>query len=120
MADSRVHDRDEIVPASMLYVTCASVNEAEDIARTLVAERLVACANILGGMRSVYRWQGAVTEDDETVLILKTRSANVERVTERVIALHGYDVPCVVELPLARGNPTFLDWISTESQGTGA
>lgn len=114
------HDHDESTAASMLYVTCGSVNEAEDIARTLVTERLVACANILGGIRSVYWWQGAVTEDDETVLILKTRSANVERVTERVVALHGYEVPCVVELPLTRGNPAYLEWISTESRGTGA
>lgn len=112
MADDAAPNR-----ASMLYVTCASVNEARSIAGTLIEERLIACGNILPGMRSVYRWQGTVADEEETVLLLKTAAKFVPAVVERVRALHSYEVPCVVELPLARGNGAFFDWIVAETVG---
>lgn len=102
-------------PASMIYITCGSRDEATKIAHTVVEERLAACANILGAMRSVYWWQGRVTEDDETVLILKTTVDKVETLTERVIALHSYELPCVVEIPLGGGNAAYLEWIAAET-----
>ncbi len=102
-------------PARMIYITCGSREEATVIARTVVEERLAACANIIAGMRSVYWWQGSVSEDDEIVLILKTTAARVGDLTERVKALHSYDLPCVVELPLAGGNIDYLDWIVAET-----
>lgn len=105
---------------SMLYVTCGSVNEARMIARTMVDERLIACANMFGGMQSIYRWQDKVVEDDEVVLLLKTSADRVDGVIARVRELHSYDVPCVVELPLARGNESYLDWIVAEASGSGA
>jgi periplasmic divalent cation tolerance protein len=101
--------------ASLLYVTCGSIGEARSIGRTLVDERLIACANIIERMRSIYRWQGAIEEAEEAVLLLKTAAARVPEVIARVRALHGYTVPCVVELPLARGNPAYLDWIAAQS-----
>tara|TARA_R110002110_G_scaffold414147_2_gene643349 strand:+ start:69768 stop:69980 length:213 start_codon:yes stop_codon:yes gene_type:complete len=67
----------------MIYVTCGSVNEARQIADTLVRERLAACANIIDGMRSVYWWDGEVREGAEAVLILKTAAANVPAIFER-------------------------------------
>jgi periplasmic divalent cation tolerance protein len=115
--DSASVDAGNPMSVSMIYVTCASVNEAREIARSLVAERLIACANIIDGMQSVYWWQGQVAEDSETVLLLKTRADRVETTIARVRALHGYEVPCVVELPLARGNPAYLDWIAAEASG---
>lgn len=99
----------------LVYVTTGSEPEAERIAAKLIEERLAACANILPGMRSVYRWQGRVTTDSECVLLLKTRADLVEAVTERVRALHSYDVPCVVSWALGGGNPAFLDWIGDET-----
>ena len=78
---------------SLLYITCGSLDEAREIGRTLVGERLAACANILDGMRSLYWWDGELREDSEVVLIAKTRDALVEAVTERVRALHSYTVP---------------------------
>lgn len=102
-------------PVSMVYVTCGTQDEAANIARIVVEERLAACANIIGDMRSVYRWQGSVTEDDEVVLILKTTADKVEAVTDRVKELHSYDLPCVVEIPLAGGNSAYFDWISAET-----
>ena len=102
---------------SMIYVTCGTHEEATAIARTLVEERLAACANIIAGMRSVYRWQGRVCEDEEVVVILKTTADKVAEVTERVKALHSYDLPCVVEIPLGGGNGAYLDWIVAETAG---
>ena len=97
-----------------VYVTAADVVEAARIARAVVEERLAACANLLPGMRSIYRWQGEIAEDEEAVLILKTREALLEPLIARVTALHSYDCPCVVTLPVQAGNPDFLNWISGE------
>jgi periplasmic divalent cation tolerance protein len=77
---------------------------------------LAACANVLPGVTSVFRWQGEVQEDGETALILKTRSELVEPLTKRVKELHSYDCPCVVALPIAGGNPDFLQWIADETR----
>jgi periplasmic divalent cation tolerance protein len=99
----------------MLYITCGSGDEATMIARTVVEERLAACANIIDAMRSIYRWEGKVSEDEEAVLILKTTAEKVETLTERVKALHSYDLPCVVEIPLGGGNAAYFDWIAAET-----
>ena len=112
-------DRTSPDPAiSMIYVTCGSVHEAQQIGETVVRERLAACANILDGMRAIYWWEGEVQEGDEAVLILKTAAANVPTLSARVKALHSYDVPCVTEIPLGRGNADYFDWIIAESSGS--
>jgi periplasmic divalent cation tolerance protein len=112
-------DTDETAPsgASLLYVTCETAEEARRLARTLVGDRSVACANIIEGMQSVYRWQGEVVEATETILLLKTVGMRVPQVIARVRELHSYAVPCVVELPLGRGNPDYLGWIAAETAG---
>lgn len=100
---------------SLLYVTAGSRNEAVDIGRTMVEERLAACANVIGPMTSIYRWQGAINQDDETVLVLKTATALVEAATTRILSLHSYTCPCVIALPIDGGNPDFLAWIAAET-----
>lgn len=102
--------------STMIYVTTSSREEALRIGRDVVAIRLAACANVLPGITSVYRWQGEVQEDGETALILKTRSDLVERLTARVKELHSYDCPCVIALPIVGGNPDFLRWIAEETR----
>jgi periplasmic divalent cation tolerance protein len=99
----------------MVYVTAASKDEALKIGRTLVTERLAACANILPGMHSIYRWQGAVEEAEETVLILKTRKAMADKAVARIAALHSYDVPCAVVYDMASGLGAYLDWIDVST-----
>ncbi|MDA3960811.1 MAG: divalent-cation tolerance protein CutA [Planctomycetota bacterium] len=99
----------------LLYVTCGSLEEAEHIGRHLVTERLAACANMLPAMRSIYRWQGAITSDEEVVLLMKTRAELVDQATEAIVAEHGYEVPCVVALPIVAGHSPFLGWISAET-----
>ena len=106
--------------AAFCYVTCPNYDEALAIARALVNERLAASGNVLPGAVSVYRWEGAVHEAEEVVLILKTRARLAQRVVERVQALHSYACPCVALLPVAGGNPAYLDWIRAEiSEGDG-
>jgi len=102
--------------STMIYVTTSSREEALRIGRDVVADRLAACANVLPGITSVFRWQGDVQEDRETAMILKTRSDLVERLTARVKELHSYDCPCVVALPITDGNPDFLRWIAEETR----
>lgn len=100
---------------TLIYVTASSGEEARTIGRTLVHERLAACANVLPAIISMYWWEGGVQEDQEASLILKTRAELVERLTGRVRELHSYDCPCVVALPITGGNSAFLDWIVNET-----
>ena len=99
---------------TLLYVTCANADEAKAIARVLVGDRLVACANILGSMTSVYRWEGEVAEQEEVAMLLKPRRDMTVHVAERVKSLHSYDLPCVIGLPIQGGNPDFLAWLHRE------
>lgn len=103
------------MPQSLIYVTAGSREEAVNIGRTLVESRLAACANVLSPMTSVYWWDGSVNEDDEVPLIMKTRDSLVDQAVEKVKALHSYDCPCVVAVPITGGNPAFLEWIEAET-----
>ena len=97
------------------YVAAGSVEEAQRLARTVVSERLAACANMIPGMRSVYWWQGEMGEAEETIVVFKTRSDRFDALAARVEALHSYDCPCVVALPVTAGLPAYLGWIASES-----
>lgn len=105
--------------AFFVYITASDAAEATRIGRTLVADRLAACANVLNGMTSIYRWQDEICEDTEAVLIAKTTDGKVAALTERVKALHSYDCPCVVALPITDGNTAFLNWIEEQTQTEG-
>jgi periplasmic divalent cation tolerance protein len=107
-----------MMTAYFCYVTAGSRHEALSIGRTVVEERLAACANVLEIMASIYWWQGALEQADEAVLILKTRAELVERLTARIMELHSYECPCVVALPIAAGNPQYLDWVAGETGPT--
>lgn len=99
-----------------IYVTAKDTAEAKRIAETVVEERLAACANVLGSVESVYRWEGKVCEDDEVALLLKTSNERKAELIERIKQLHSYDCPCVVCLPIADGNQDFLKWIADETR----
>jgi periplasmic divalent cation tolerance protein len=105
----------EAMTPMFVYVTASSRNEALSIGRAVVSERLAACANVLDGMTSIYWWQESLQEDAEATLILKTRSDLIERLTIRIKDLHSYDCPCVVAIPIAGGNPAYLQWIDKET-----
>ena len=100
----------------LVYITTASVEDAKAIGRALVEERLAACVNILPGMHSIYYWEGKIETADEAVLIAKTTDVLVDQVIERVKALHGYKVPCVLSLPVLKGNRDYMQWLADAVQ----
>ncbi len=102
----------------MVYVTAASRAEALQLGRALVDERLAACANVLDGMTAIYHWEGKLQEEDEAVLILKTRADRLADLTARLIELHSYDLPCVVAWTIETGHAPYLDWLRDEANGT--
>ncbi len=101
--------------ALVVLVTTPTAEQATELARALVGERLAACGNVLAGVRSVYRWEGSVHEDAEALLVLKTTRARFEALRERVLALHPYQVPEVLALPVEAGSAAYLAWIAAET-----
>ncbi len=98
-----------------VYVTTSGTEEAERIARAVVADRLAACANVLAPVRSLYWWQGVIEEGTEAALILKTTRERLAELIARVKALHSYECPCIEALEVADGNPEFLAWVERET-----
>ncbi len=94
--------------------TCGSAEEAASIARALVERRLAACVNIVPGVRSVYRWKGAVEEAGEWLLIVKSSQALFERLEEELRKMHSYETPEIVALPVVAGSASYLEWLSAE------
>ena len=99
-------DSDHVV----VYVT-APPDKAPDLARALVDSRLVACANLVSGVRSFYHWEGKVCDDPEVLLVMKTRRAVFSALRAKVVELHPYDVPEIIALPITDGHPPYLAWI---------
>jgi periplasmic divalent cation tolerance protein len=88
--------------------------------RTLVEERLAACGHLVAPIRSIYRWDGAVHDETEARVALHTRRALVDVIVARTNQEHGYEVPCVIALPLTGGNPAYLAWLAAETATSSA
>jgi periplasmic divalent cation tolerance protein len=101
--------------AGVVFVMAGGDEEAEKIARALVDEKLAACANIIGPVRSIYRWRGAVEGAREYLIMIKTRISSFRRIERRVRELHSYEVPEVIALRVAAGSRPYLDWIAQNS-----
>jgi periplasmic divalent cation tolerance protein len=99
-----------------VVVTAGDAEALVKLTRTLVDERLAACGQTIASIRSIYRWDGAVHDDPEARVGLHTRTALVPELVERVKALHSYDVPCVIALPVVGGNPAYIDWVLAETR----
>ena len=106
--------------AVLVYTTYPSIVEAERAGRALVERRLCACVNILPGMVSHYRWQGAIERGEEVVMIIKTRASLAERVCTAVKAGHSYLTPAVMVLPVEQVDQAYLDWLMAETQAATA
>lgn len=103
--------------ATLLVLTnLGDVGSARRIARELVERRLAACVNMLPGVQSVYRWQGAVEEESEITLLIKTTTARYAELEAAIRALHPYQLPEVIALPIANGLPAYLDWVRQETK----
>lgn len=101
---------------SFIYVTVANLDEGKKIAKVLVTEKKIACANILPGATSIYHWEGKLEEASECVLIAKTKTSLVDDVITAIKKLHSYSCPCIISLPIDNGNPDFLSWIEKETK----
>ena len=101
----------------LIFVTAGSEEQALAIARALVGERLAACVNIVGPVRSIYRWRDGVEDDREYLLIIKTRATLYMKVETRVREMHTYEVPEVLSVTADRGSPPYIKWL-LDSTGT--
>ena len=97
----------------LVFCTCPDEESGARIAEALVVERLAACVNRLPGLTSVYLWQGKVEHDSETLLLIKTTSARFDALRTRLCALHPYELPEVIAIPVTEGLPEYLQWVST-------
>lgn len=100
----------------LFYITFSSASEAKNAAKSVIEEKLAACANILPKMTSIYEWEGKTEESEEVVLILKTKKGLEEQLITHIKDLHSYDCPCIVSLPIEGGNKDFLEWINNNTK----
>lgn len=98
-----------------VLMTAPDAETAEKVATALVEERLAACANIVDGMVSVYRWQGGIQRDEEALIVIKTTADRLPALQSRAVELHPYDVPEVLALPVSDGHAEYLDWVRAET-----
>lgn len=99
----------------LCFCTCPDIESASRLADALVDERLAACVNLLPGLRSVYRWQGAIERGDEVLLLIKTTRARLPALSARVVELHPAELPEVVAVEVAGGLPAYLDWVAEQT-----
>jgi len=101
---------------NLVYITAKDKSEAKKIGQVLLEEKLAACVNITEGMSSLYWWEGEIQEDDEAVLIAKTKESLVKELIAKVKLMHSYDCPCIVSLPVLDGNPDYLNWLNNQTK----
>lgn len=99
---------------SLIYITTSESSESKKIARTLLEEKLVACTNIIPQINSLYLWKGEIEEDEESILIVKTKDDKVDQVIKRVEELHSYETPCILQLEVKNGSECYLQWMEDE------
>jgi periplasmic divalent cation tolerance protein len=93
------------------FVTCGSRDEARKISEALVGDRLAACVSVVPKVESCFRWEGAVQWEEEYLLIIKSSVERIDRVRERVIAEHSYDVPEFIAIQIDAGSEAYLEWV---------
>jgi periplasmic divalent cation tolerance protein len=98
-------------PVLLCYCTCPDAATGQALADALVGEGLAACVNRLPGVSSTYRWQGKLVTDSEELLLIKTTEARFAPLRERLVALHPYELPELIAVPVAHGHPAYLEWV---------
>jgi periplasmic divalent cation tolerance protein len=94
--------------------TCSSTEEAYRIANELVSKRLAACVNVIGGVKSVYRWEGKIENSEEALLVIKTSRGLFDSVRAQIEKMHSYDLPEVIALHVVAGSEPYLEWLNRE------
>jgi len=99
----------------LVYITTKNENEAKKIAEHVIRKKLASCANIIPGMKSIYKWKGKMVKDNEALLILKTFDNRYSKLEKEVKKIHSYTVPCIIALPIQKGNKEYLQWSKKQS-----
>ncbi len=95
----------------IILVTTKDKKEAEKIARALLESKLIACANILPGVHSLFWWQGKIDSSQEALLVLKTKKTLFKKVSSKVKSIHSYQTPEIIVLPVVHGSEDYLQWL---------
>jgi periplasmic divalent cation tolerance protein len=98
-------------PVLLCYCSCPDAASARALAEAVVGEGLAACVNHLSGVRSTYRWKGELTTDSEELLLIKTTETRFAALKERILALHPYELPELIAVPVTQGHQAYLDWV---------
>lgn len=107
-------ERESAIAVLVVLCSAPDADVAARIARAIVEEGHAACVNVVPGVRSIYRWQGALQDDAEVLLVMKTRSDRLSALCERVRSMHPYELPELLALPVVGGAAAYLDWVRTE------
>ncbi len=101
----------------VVFSTFPNADKAAEVARVLVGEQLAACVNLAPAVRSIYRWKGELCDDTETLAIIKTTAERQDAMIARLVALHPYEVPEAIAVPVIGGHAPYLAWIAAETEG---
>lgn len=100
----------------IIFITASSYEEARKVADALVTQKKAACVNIVPKVNSLFRWKGKIEDAEENLLVVKTRAKLLSEVVSTVKAVHSYEVPEIIALPIIEGNPDYLKWIDEETE----
>src|SRR5438309_6223536 len=104
-----------MIDALLVITTLPNADAAAELAKNVVGERLAGCANIIPALRSIYRWQGKLQDENEVLVLFKTRQELFESLKARILELHPYEVPEVLAIPVEQGYQAYLDWLANET-----
>jgi len=99
---------------ALVYITTSGEKESKKIGRTIVEERLAGCINIISTIESLYWWKGEIEEDNESILIVKTKVSSIENIIKRVKEIHSYENPAILAIPIIEGSKEYLDYLDGE------
>ncbi len=100
------------MPYIIVLMTTATKKEAENIARNLLNQRLIACANIVGPVSSLFWWKEKINRENEFLVLMKTRSDLFEKLATTIKQMHSYEIPEIIAVPITKGEQTYLEWLS--------
>jgi periplasmic divalent cation tolerance protein len=103
-----------------VFTTVEKREDAERIASSVVNKRVAACAQVIGPIRSTYWWKGEVEQAEEWLLVMKTREALFSVLEKEIKAIHPYEVPEIIALPIVAGSASYLEWIQEETEEAGS
>lgn len=104
-----------MIPYQIVFTTTGDYEKAKEIANGLVGGKLAACVNIVSNITSIYRWQGNACQDQEQLLIIKTKKENFQAIQKRIHEIHNYEVPEIIAIEIAGGCPEYLKWLEYET-----